>query len=351
MMINMTMNMKIFQKSFMKIMVLSAAAAVLSCSNSPESVYERMLDKYEPGRGGNITLMAEKFLMAFSDMKVNYDELFFNKNVILSARGNDIEIIYPESVSIKGDSSISEKISFADMNGENIVLGNSSGFCVFDKDGDPHTVYKSEKERIDAVALKDKNIIYLSGGKIFELSCEDKKVKRMDSGEYHPPYKKFFRSTIVVSDRFIALATGIAGSYYISVFDSVSGSSLMKNISASSSELNMHDNNLSYVRGGTGSWSVEKYEVPTKKRTQVRSTGKISNVFIAIDGFITVSSKKNMIESFNGERGVLPQEWNVLGICRNAALIEYGKVVYIIEFPLLLRKIKEMNEKTGEKVS
>jgi len=346
------MNMKIFKIRIAQLIVFSAVFITASCSNSPESVYERMLDKYEAGKGGNITLMAEKFLMAFSEIKINYDDLFFNKSVVLSVKGDNIEIIYPDSISIKGDKSISENISFADMNDENIILGNSKGFCVFDKDGDPHTVYKSEnKERIDAVALKNKNVIYLSEGKMFELASGEKKVRRMDSGEYHSPYKKYFRSSMVVSDKFITLVTGIAGSYYISIFDVSSGTSLMKNISASSSELNMNDNNLSYVRGGTGSWSVEKYEIPTKKRSQVRGVGKINNIFIARDGFITVSDKKYIIESFSGEKGIMPQDWNIIGICRNAALIEYGKVVYLIEFPLLLQKIKELNEKTGEKFS
>ena len=346
------MNIKNFKIRIVQLIIFSAVIAAASCSNSPESVYERMLDKYEPGKGGNITLMAEKFLMAFSEIKVNYDDLFFNKNVILSVKGDDIEIVYPDSVSIQGDKSIGENISFADMNDENIVLGNNKGFCVFDKDGDPHTVYKSEKkERIDAVALKSKNIIYLSEGKMFEMSYVDKKVKRMDSGEYHSPYKKYFISSLVVSDKFIALATGIAGSYYISIFDSNSGNSMMKNISASSSELNMADNSLSYVRGGTGSWSVERYEIASKKRTQVKGVGKIDNIFIAKDGFITVSGKKNIIENFSGEKGIMPQDWNIIGVCRNAALIEYGKVVYIIEFPLLFQKIKELNEKTGEKKS
>lgn len=344
--------MKILKISITHLMIWVTAVFSVSCINSPESVYKRMLNKYAEGKGGNITLMAEKFLMAFSEIKVPYDGLFFNKSVILSVKGNDIEIVYPDNISIRGDKSIAENISFADMNGKNIVLGNNKGFCVFDKDGDPHTVYKSDKmERIDAVALKDKNIIYLSDGKMFEMIYGEKKVNRMDSGEYHSPYKKYYRASIFVTDKFITLATGIAGMYYINIFDSISGSSLMKNISASSAELNMNNDNLSYVRGGTGSWSVAIYEVPSKKRSQLSQVGKIDNIFIARDGFITVSGKKYLIEGFNGEKGIMPQDWNILGICRNVVLIEYGKVVYILDFPLLLQKIKELNEKTGEKIS
>lgn len=333
-------------------MIFSVSLIFVSCSNSPKAVYERMLNKYQEGKEGNITLIAEKFLMAFSFKNIEYDSLFFNKSLILSIKGNHIEIMYPDNVSIKGDNSIGNNISFADINKKNIVLGNNKGFCVFDKDGDPHTVYKSEKkERLDAIALRDRNVIYYSTGKVFELPYGEKKVKRMDSGEYFSPYKKYFRSSIFVNDKYIILSTGIAGSYYISVFDALNGSSLMKNISASSFELNINENNLTYVRGGTGSWSVEKYDILSKKRSQVKGVGKIDNIFIAKDGFVTVSGKKYFIESFTGEREILPQEWNIIGICRNAVLIEYGKTAYMIDFPLLLQKIKELNEKTKSKTT
>ncbi len=322
-----------------------------SCINSPQSVYERMLDKYAEGKEGNISLMAEKFLMAFAESTLKSDELFFNKSVILAIRGENIEFLFPDDEKISGDKSIGGNVTFADMNKDFMVIGNGTGFVVFDDDGDPQTVYKPEKKgRIDAVALKGKNVIYISDAKLFEMSPADKKVSRTDQGEYFPPYRKFFRSTLTVSEKYTVLATGIAGSYYLSVFENSTGRSVMKNITASSTELIMNDSELIYVRGGTGSWSVEKYEISTKKRSQIKSAGKIDNIFIATDGFITISGKKYIIESFKGERGAMPSDWNILGICRNMVLIEYGKTVYMMDFPALLSKIREMNEKTGEKL-
>jgi hypothetical protein len=344
--------MKIYKRLAIQILIFTFITLSISCSNSPESVYKRMLDKYENGKNGNITLMAEKFLQAFSLFQVNNDDIFFNKSLILSIQGNHIKIVLPEKINLKGDKSISENIMFADINNDNIMLGNNKGFCVFDKDGDPHTVFKTEKkDKIDAIALKNKNVVYLSQGKIFEMSPGDKKVKRMDSGEYHSPYKKYFRSSLITSEKYIALATGIAGSYYISVFDGINGLSIVKNIAASSSELNINGNSLSYVKGGTGNWSVEKYEIPSKKRNHVKGVGKIDNIFIAKDGFITLSGKKYSIENFSGEKGIMPHEWNIIGTCRNTVLIEYGKIVYVIDFSLLLHKIKDFNAKTGGKMS
>ena len=317
----------------------------LFCTPSPKSIYERMLKNYNAERGDDITPITEMFLIAFSESKVEYEYIFFNKSVVLSLKDN-IEIVYPGKIILNGDESIKENISFADMNKDSIVLGNNKGFCIFNADGNPTTIYKSEnKERIDAIALQDKDVVYLANSKMFKMSHEDKKVARIDSGEYHPPYKRYFKSSILVNEQFIILNIGIAGSYFINVFNADDGSSVMKNISASSLEFNLNDKDLLYVRGGAGKWSVANYEIPTKKRSDIKNIGWISNIFIGRDGFIIMKDKKNIIESFNNEKAYLPSDWNIIGICRNTVLIEYDNTVYLIDFSVLLNKIIDLNKK------
>ena len=337
--------MKIIKITIAIIIAVTFLIIGLFCSNSPKSVYERTLKKYDAEKGDSITQITEMFLMAFSERTIDYEHIFFNKSVILSLRDN-IEIVYPKKVILNGDESIKENISFADMNKDSVVLGNNKGFCIFNEDGNPYTVYKAEeKERIDAISLKDKDVVYLANSKMFKMSHEDKTISRIDSGEYNSPYKKYFKSSIFVNEQFIILNIGIAGLYYINVFDADTGNSLVKNISASSLEFNINDKDLLYVRGGSGKWSVEKYEIPIKKRSSIKNIGWINNVFIAIDGFIVVHDKNCVIESFNKDRTYLPKDWNIIGICRNMVLIEYGNVVYLIDFPVLLNKLIELNKK------
>ena len=321
----------------------------LFCSNSPKSIYERALKKYDTAKGDSPAQITELFLAAFSSAAVDNEHIFFNKSVVLSLK-DVIEVVYPKRVILKGDESIKENISFADMNNDCIVLGNSKGFCLFNKSGDPYSIYTSEKkERIDAIALKGKDVFYLSSSKISKRSHEDEKITRIDSGEYNSPYKKYFKSSTLGNDQFIALNMGIAGSYYINVFDGETGSSVMKNISASSLEFNINDKDLLYVRGNTGKWSVEKYEIPTKKRSSIKDIGWINNIFIAGDGFIIVQDKNCIIQGFNKGRAYLPNLWNVIGICRNIVLIEYGTTVYLVDFPVLLERIIELNSKVDLK--
>ena len=62
-----------------------------SCSRSPESSYRRMLKKYSQGEGGSIPAIGEKFLMAFSELDVAPDKLYFNKNLIMTINGNELD--------------------------------------------------------------------------------------------------------------------------------------------------------------------------------------------------------------------------------------------------------------------
>lgn len=337
--------MKIIKISIAIFIAFTILFIELSCSKSPKSVYEKALKKYDTEKGDSPMKMTGLFLEAFSVAAVGKEHIFFNKSVVLSLR-DVIEVVYPKRIILKGDESIKENISFADMNNECIVLGNSKGFCIFNKDGDPYSIYKSEKkERIDAIALKGKDVLYLANSKLFKMSHEDEKVTRLDSGEYNSPYKKYFKSSTLGNDQFIVLNMGIAGAYYINVFDGNTGSSVMKNISASSLEFNINDKDILYVRGNTGKWSVEKYEIPIKKRSSIKNIGWINNIFIAGDGFIVVQDKNCIIEGVNKRRAYLPNVWNIIGICRNIVLIEYGDVVYMIDFPVLLERIIELNSK------
>jgi hypothetical protein len=338
--------MKIIKIAIAILILITIIRIGLLCSNSQKSVYERPVKNYDAKISDNITQIIEMFLVAFSETTIDSEHIFFNKSVVLSLKDN-IEVIYPEKIILNCDESIKENISFVDMNKDCIVLGNNNGFCLFNDDGNPYSVYKSEKkDRIDAIALNGKDVVYLANSKMFRMFHEDKKIIRMDSGEYNPPYKKYFKSSIFVSDQFIILNIGIAGSYYVSIFNADTGNSLMKNISATSLEFNVNDTNLLYVRGGTGKWSVEKYEIPIKKRSNIKNLGWINNIFIAQDGYIVAQDKNYIIESIDlKDKGYLPRNWNIIGICRNIVLIEYGNVVYLIEFPVLLDKIIELNKK------
>jgi len=325
---------------------------ILSCSITSEGKYEDILEKYKEGELSDTSLITEAILELFSSVSVNSDNLYYNKSTVIAGSGSNISLVFPREVKLNADKIISDNILYADAGAERIVLGNSKGFCVFDRDGDPVNLYMADKnERIDASAIRNENAVFLSGGSLRELSGEEKKVNKADPGLYTPPYKKLFRAAMISTDKYYGLITGIAGSYYISIFDVVSGSSIVKNITSSSFEFSIRGDDVLYVRGGTGVWSVVKFEIPVKKRNELKKLGKISDVYIGESGFIYISEKRTYIETFEGEKWAAPAEFDVRGICRDSALVQYKGRTYIIDFNVLYNRLKEFSQADGLKSS
>ncbi len=333
-----------------KIFLLLLSLSFLSCSLTSEGKYRDILEEYAEGKLIDTSLITETILERFASTSINGENLFLSKNTIVKGNENDISIVFPETVNLNVDKIISDNISFADISENRILLGNRKGFCAFNRGGDPVTVYRADKkEVIDAASLRGDNTVFLSDGRILELSDSEKKVTRLDPGEYDPPYRKFFRSSIVSSDKYIGLITGIAGSYYISIFDSESGQARVKNIAASSFEFNLKDDYLLYIRGGTANWTVIKYDIPVKKRNELKTLGKIGDVYLAEDGFFYINEKRAFIENLKGEKWETPPELNVKGICRNSVLALYNGKIYIIDFNVLFEKVKEFGQAKASK--
>jgi len=323
---------------------------LLSCSITSEGKYEDVLEKYIKGDLSDTSVITETILELFSSQSISSDNLYFNKSTVITGSGSDISLVFPQEVKLNADKIISDNILYADAGRNRIVLGNSKGFCVFDMDGDPVNVYMADKkENIDASAIRGDNAVFLSGGSIQELSGDEKKVRKIDPGIYTPPYKKLFRSAMISSEKYYGLITGIAGSYYISIFDAVSGSSIVKNIASSSFEFNIKDDYVLYIRGGTGVWSVVRFDIPAKKRNELKTLGKITDVYMGEAGFVYISEIRTFIENLSGEKWEAPAELDVRGICRDSVLVQYKNKIYIIEFNVLYEKLKEFNQvKSGK---
>lgn len=314
--------------------------AFYSCG-SAEGDFNKLLGKYTAGDTSVSENMHEKLLEAFSAAVFDSDDIFFTKNLLLRSGGDEPEIIYPKRMTLDADDSIDDNLTFAAMNGSFILLGNNKGFCLFNHDGEPVSIFKAEaKSTLDAMSLKNHSVIYLSKGRLYEYSIDQKTSRLFDSGEFFAPYKKYFRAYIYSSVKYGALITGIAGSYYISVYDIENGGIKAKNIEASAFDVAIRGNTLYYVRGGAGNWAVMKYDIVNKNKSQVRQVSKLDGVHVTGTGFICMADGKGKIEGYSGEKGTIPAEWTIRGTCDDMVLVEYEGKIYFMEFAVLLEKLR-----------
>jgi hypothetical protein len=322
---------------------------ITSCG-SAEKEYSRLLEKTARGEKTNTAGLYTALLKAFSITSHKSDKIFFTKNLVLLSRADKPKVIYPLNITLNADYSIEENISHAGLNSRYVLLGNNKGFCVFNDDGDPIAIYKSgAKERIDAIAMQNENVVFLSGNRLHEFNISSRQTRPFITGDFSSPSKKFFRAFILSAEKYSALITGIAGSYYISVYDTLNGSLWMKNIESSTFDFSIKGSDLYYLRGGAGNWSVSRYDLLSKNRTQIRQISSLENFVISESGFVTVSDGRGRIENFSGEKALLPEEWAVKGSCRSILLVEYKSRLYLIEFDTLMQRLREISN--AEKLS
>ena len=317
---------------------------LFSCSPSAERKYLNLLEDYSSGEVSDPEPLHEALLKAYSLSSHSSDKIFFSKNIILLSDGDEPEIIYPAPITLNADESIDENISFGGINSDYILLGNNKGFCVFNTDGDPTAIYKAgSKEKIDAMAMRNDSVVFLSKTRLYEFNINSRQTEEFVKGNFSSSSKKYFRSFILSSPKYSAVITGIAGSYYISVYDTRSGEIKLKNVLSSSFDFSINGGALYYLRGGAGNWSVAKYDIASKNRLQIRKISHLDDFFIAAGGFVTIADGKSVIESFTGEKEVLPREWTVKGSCENLLLIDYEDNIYPVDFDILMQRLREIS--------
>lgn len=326
------------------ILILTASLFLFSSCGSAEKNYLDLLEKYSQGRVTDTEELYENLLEAYSISSHDSDKIFFTKNLVLLSGGDEPEVIYPSPITLSADESIEENISFAGINSSYVLLGNNKGFCVFNDDGDPVAIYKSgTKETIDAMAMRNDNVVFLSRNRLYEFNISSRQTRDFAGGDFSSSSKKFFRAFMQSSAGYSGLITGIAGSYYISVYDTRSGGMKLRNIDSSAFDFSISGNNLYYLRGGAGNWNVSRYDIASKNRSQIRQVSRLENFIASESGFVIVSDGKSRIESFTGEKSDLPEGWNVRGSCGSILLIEYDEQIHLIDFNVLMQKLKEVN--------
>jgi len=328
---------------FVKFLFFVSFLFIISCSFSKEGKYRDLLKDYKEGKISDVSEISKFIINNFALLSFENRGYFFNKSVVLKS-GSRISFLFPKNTTLKGSGFSLENVSFADINAERALIGNDGSFGVFDLDGNLRFFYNTEKNySIDGLSLRGNEALLFEGNRLKIFNPEDKSFKNFTNGVYSPPYNKFYKSMILSSDKYISLITGIAGAYYINVFDSKTGNPLVNNMSASSFEFNQSGDYIIYVRGTTGNWAVVKFDIVEKTRSEILSLSKLSDLFIGQSGFIYISDNRLYIVNLKGEKYDIPMDINVKGICRNTVLVEYDSKIYLIDFDVLMERIREFH--------
>jgi hypothetical protein len=339
---------KIYSRSVLDLLIPAAVVLFLmttGCSKNPVEKYRNDLEKYPEGNADR-EVVAESFFKAFGEEKPGSETLFFNKRVILNSVNDSIEIVFPEKVKLKIDKSIRGSVEYADTGTEIIVLGNKSGFYVFDIKGDYISSYKTEgKEKIEAVAVSGGSVLFLKDHLLYSYSSADQRAVKFIDGTFSPPYRIYYKADMIVQGNYLAIITGIAGTYYISVINTETASVKMKNIAASSFEFAFTEDEVICIKGTSGKWSLNRYEYKIKSNEKLTPLGKLSAIYLTQHGYVLEQGDDIIIYDFENNRISVPFDCTVSGRSRNSLIVRFRENNYIIDFSVFSREMADFNKK------
>ncbi len=338
----------IYRKSLPIVLIPAALVLFLlisGCGKNPVEKYQNAIEDYLDGdseRG----VVEDAFFKAFGREKPGSETLFFNKRVILNSVNDSIEIVFPEKVKLEIDNSIKGSVEYADTGSEIIVLGNKSGFFVFDITGEFIASYKTEgKKKIDAVAASGGSVLFLMDHVLYSYSPVDDRAGKLVEGTFTPPYKLYYKADMIVQGNYLAIITGIAGTYYISVINTEAASVKMKNIAASSFEFAFTEDEVICIKGTSGKWSLNRYEYKVKSNEKLTPLGKLSAIYLTQHGYILEQENEIVIYDFENNRISVPFDCSVSGRSRNSLIVRFRENNYIIDFSVFSREIADFNKK------
>ncbi len=332
---------KVFLKKFIYIFLF--LLIIPSCGKSPVEKYQKAVEAFHEGTLDRVSL-ERFFFKAFGIEKSGAETLFFNKRVILNSSDEAIEIVFPEEVKLKIENSIKGNIEYADTGEEIIVLGNKDSFYIFNKEGGFIASHKvNEKEKIDAIAASGKSVFFLMNHEVYSYNWETEKAARLVEDTFPPPYKIYFKADMIVQGDYLALITGIAGSYYISIINTDTASVKMKNIAASSFEFALTEDEVICIKGSSGKWSLNMYEYKLKNREKLTPIGKLSGIFLTQHGYIVQDGDDLTIYDFNNNSVDIPFNCSISGRSRNSLIFRFENNNYIIDFDDFKREVSGFN--------
>jgi hypothetical protein len=319
----------------------------LSCGKNPVEKYEEAIEKYKEGSLDRVAL-EDSFFKAFGKEKPGNETLFFNKRVILNRSDDSIEFVFPEEIKLKIDERIEGSIEYADA-GENIfVLGNRKSFYIFTRTGELLASYKvKEDEKIDAIAASasGNSLFFLMDHTVYVYIPETDKAEKLVEGTFPPPYRIYYKADMIVQGNYLALISGIAGSYYISVINTETSSVKMKNIAASSFEFAFTEDEVICIKGTSGKWSLNRYEYKLKNSEKLTPIGKLAAIYLTQDGYILEKDDELILYDYYSNSIIVPFNCSVSGRSGNNIIIRFNDSNYIVDFSSFKKEVFEFKRK------
>ena len=314
--------------------ILLWAMVLGACTKTPQERYDKILQQYRTGEVKEDPQPLAQGLLEYAALgQTKNKDIVTGDEVLFKNDEDTLAILWPEE---EYNLSMVRQITEVAMDETNTVATDGKEFFLYTRKGEllKRGGPKESEETIEAMVLYREGIFYYRGGRVYRHDLTADRSRPFTGESFKSPYKEYFQKRLLRKNSIGALVLGIAGSYYISLFDLAAEEMRIKNLKAASSHIALGDEGIYYVTGKTGGWEVMFLQYDNKEKTKIRSFKDILNLELFSEALVTETKKGVFIMPYRGEAVKIPFNFTIKGKSGENMIIESEGELYLASVPL-----------------
>lgn len=316
------------------------------CTQNPGKKIEKGIELYISGETAKaITLIEDGLVNSALINKIKVNQLSFGENVLFYRQKKNLRIIWPLELNIE----ISEKYNLISYFPEANKLGLSNGYDIKLYDSAGNLIKTCgptpDDKRIKAFTLINELIYYYKDKKVFiydpagdtEKQLSNVKTQLLFDNESYDA--KFYKT-----DNSLVAVAGIAGRYYLSIYDLKNNSVILANYEIASLKLLFRNDDIYYVSGSAGNYTIIKKSIAAKKQKNLMEFKNLKDIEFFASEILFEDKEGLWFAGYESSRQKIPFRYELAGQCGGNPVIKYANNYYVtdvIRFADSLNQIKE----------
>ncbi len=290
----------------------------------------------------------ERGIIDYATIEVfNTPFINFNETVLYS-RNEKLSILYPVMFDYHGNIQGNTYGIYYHAVSDRLVIGNTVNIDIYGGDGTRISsidLKSHDVKNIKSFIINGNDLILYHDGSLSSFSLDTLQRNDFVEGKFSPPFKGLSYNVIMrAAKNIVAITVGIAGSYHLSIIDSMDKSVMIRNMSVSSSRLYLNEKYIYYITGTSGSWFVERMSLSSEEKKKLHKFEDLVDIHFFQGGMILEKREGPWIVDLNSGRAIrLSLSARVMAVIDDNVLMKGEKKYYLIDVKKLLQKVTALS--------
>ncbi len=316
--------------------IVIMAPMLCLCCGGAEKKFEKSVAAYCETKSESDRSAALQFLMALAEVRRFTSDVSADRGVVFRPGSRENEFLWPLQKEIESDEDMyfigfdSDSNAFVFSRKNEIEVFNNSGRKkISGKVGDAGDVLSAHFLNNKLYVLHGNRLSVYKENELFEHILNVTVFDEVLSRKTH-------RALMIGLGNYIAINSGNAGVYRLSVVDVQAGRLVIKGTENASLRFGVWGDSVAYITGGAGNWTLMRMNIAGKDAKALRRFSALEDVAFAENYVCIIEKGKTLIGELNSEKFYdLSEGYHLAGAAGGNFLMRHTNAAYLLKAALL----------------